>query len=426
MTVNFKTGTLICILCGLLLSGCSAGKPANFQSAGKLIYEKKTTTIEFSWWGTDERHRDYLEGMEKFSKLYPDIQVNCSYGVWDGFERRNRIAMASKTAPDVMLVNYSWLDEYSADGNGYYDLGKLADYIDLSQFSEEDLSYGTRGGKLNAIPLAYNTTIFIYNKSLYDKYGLHIPETWDDLFAAADIMKKDGIYPIGMVKKHFFISMVAHCEQVKGKQLFTSGGGTDIDRDDIKDMLEFYKSLVDEKVLLPVGQFESNSFLNGQSAGIACWINDGIKYEKYLDGGGDEIECGNFITIDKKDFRGWYKKPATLYAISSRTEHPEESAKLMDYLLNNEDFARIQGIEKGFPVSAKADRAVREYSNISEFALEAHDLVTSPKYNLEIMPSQIENMDIIDAFIKGADKYLYGEADIESCTAEIMEVLREI
>ena len=418
---------LIVAISAGFLTACSvrSENDDDLTEAGEVLYEDKTSQVEFSWWGTDERHKYYIEGISKFMKLNPDIRVETSYGVWDGYERRNRIAMASKTEADVMLINYSWLDEFSGDGDGYYDLNSLSDIIDLSQFSESDLSYGTRNGKLNAIPLAYNTTIFLYNSDIYKKYGLDIPKTWDDLFYAAQVMGKDGVYPIGMVKKQFFLTMVAHYEQSSGKKVFSTGGRLNITVDGVREMLEFYKSLVDNKVMKPIGQFDTNSFLSGESAGIACWINDAVKYGKSLDNNLQSVKCGEFITMDGVNYSGWYKKPATMYAMSKRTKYPKEAARLMEYLLNDEDFAKEQGIEKGFPVSRKANDTVKKYVNIPDFALEANDIVNNESYNLEIMPSEMENVDVINAFREGADKYVYGDGSLDECAFEIIKAMRK-
>lgn len=148
-------------------------------------------TINFGWWGNDERHDYTLQGIDIFEQKNPSINVNCTYSVWSGYERRNRICMRSGSEPDVMQINYNWISEYSPDGNGYYNLYDLSDYIDLSSYTENELSYGTVNGKLNALPIAYNSVVFFYNQDLLDRYGLDVPKTWDDLFAAAE--KLNGI-----------------------------------------------------------------------------------------------------------------------------------------------------------------------------------------------------------------------------------------
>ena len=52
--------------------------------------------------------------------------------------------MKSHTETDVMQINYAWLDVYSKDGNGYYDLYELSEYIDFSNFTEDDIKFGER------------------------------------------------------------------------------------------------------------------------------------------------------------------------------------------------------------------------------------------------------------------------------------------
>lgn len=114
----------------------------------------RSETIRFGWWGNDERHIYTLKGVDLFEKENPGVSVECQYSVWSGYEHRYRIYMRSGTEPDVMLINYNWLKEYSADGTGYYDLLALGDIVDTSGFSKEDLTSGTVNGHLNALSTA--------------------------------------------------------------------------------------------------------------------------------------------------------------------------------------------------------------------------------------------------------------------------------
>ena len=102
---------------------------------------------------------------------------------------RKQVWMISQTETEVMQINYAWLDTYSRDGSGYYDLYQLKDYIDLDNFTKEDLAFGEKNGKLNAIPIAFNTSTVYYNKKIYDAFGLSLPESWDDYFKAAKMLK---------------------------------------------------------------------------------------------------------------------------------------------------------------------------------------------------------------------------------------------
>ena len=103
-------------------------------------------SISFSWWGNDTRHQYTMEAVEEFQDKNPEISVKSIYGSWNGYDKRMHIYMKSRMEPDVMQINYAWLQEYSPDGAGFYDLRELAEYIDFSNFEEEELEYGMMNG----------------------------------------------------------------------------------------------------------------------------------------------------------------------------------------------------------------------------------------------------------------------------------------
>ncbi len=100
--------------------------------------------------------------------------------------------MESGNVPDVMQINYGWIDTYSPDGDGYYDLKTLDQYIDFTNYDSDDLIYGIRDGKLNGLPIALNTATVFHNENLYKEYGINPPKTWDDIFEVASLVKEDG------------------------------------------------------------------------------------------------------------------------------------------------------------------------------------------------------------------------------------------
>ena len=244
-----------------VISGC--GEQKTDMAVGDTI------TIEYSWWGDDSRNQYTLDAVDIFEKENPEINVKCKYGVWNGYEKRQHIYMKSQETPDVMLINYGWLDTYSSDGSGFYDLNTLSDYIDFENYTEEELAFGTKNGRLNAVPIAFNTETFYYNETLWNSYGLSIPRTWDDLFDAARIMSKDGVYPLGMTKKSLFFMLLSHYIQTTGNDPVKSDGTLNLNKEQIGDMLDFYKELLDKKVLMSVDSFNRNAFASGEvGAGV--------------------------------------------------------------------------------------------------------------------------------------------------------------
>lgn len=418
--------TLISAL-ALGTGGCSFWHQRVLGEDTQTIYRQDTeqTQISYAWWGNDARHQYTLTGIRVFEEKNPDIRVNHTYGVWDGYETRNQVFMKSHTNADVMQINYSWLHTYSPDGTGYYNLNFLTDELDLSRYSEADLTLGTVNGHLNAIPIAYNMPVFFYNQDIYDRYGLAIPKTWDDLFAAAERMSKDGIYPIGMVKKQMFLSMIAHFEQTTGRVLYTADGSYCGMPEDWAEMLSFYKELVDRKVIPSVSDFGATDFENGTTAGACFWASDATRYCEGLKAAGANVVIGDNLMTPGALRSGWYTKPATLYAISATTQHPKEAARFLNFLINDADMARLQGTEKGVPISERALDALKSSRQLDSLEYAASQEIMEMQDQNEVMIPQLEAATVMDTFKNTADKYLYGKESLEACAAEIHAQLQE-
>ncbi|MGN0362195.1 MAG: ABC transporter substrate-binding protein [Bilifractor sp.] len=410
---------LMSTLMSTLLSGCASADTADTV----VVQNQENVHISMSWWGNDERHKYTLSGLALFHDDHPDITVSHSYGVWDGYEQRNKIYMESHEGADVMQINYNWLSVYSPDGKGYYDLNSLSDVIDLSNFAEDDLVFGMKDGKLNALPIAYNSTAFFYNKTLYDKYGLSIPKTWDDLFTAAKSMSADNIYPVGLSKKQLILSLAAWYEQTYGEPLFSDEGELQADLDQLKALLTFYKSLITEKVIPAVDDFDATSFTTGKTAGAGCWCSEDSRYCDDLADSGVEVVLGQTPGLTGADTTGWKIKPATMYAINVYTDHPKEAGELLNFLLNDPRMAKLQGTEKGLPVSKAALETLQNNNMLDDYDAIAGKQLNQNKAKLGIMVPALEDAGVISAFKGETDKYIYDQEDLDTCAAQLMEEL---
>lgn len=405
-------------VCLSLLSSCAS------NTIVKSHIEQ--TEIKLSWWGNDARNEYTIEAVERFQELHPDIKVKCSYSEWSGYEARSRVQMNSDTEADVMQINFGWLSEYSPDGKGYYDIYELSDIVNLDCFSEEMLNYGLINGYLNAIPIAMNSATVYINKTIYNKYGLDVPQTWDDLFKASEVMKKDGIYPISGAFKSIWLYIITYTEQVTGKTFMTDTGELNFKEEDLQIMIDFYVKLVRQKVIPQAEYFERLDIDNGNYAGVIAWVSDAVNYCGNAIENGYEMTVADYTAdIPENCGKGWYAKPATMYAVSKNTEHPKESAMLLDFLLNSEDMALLQGIEKGIPLSTSA----RKY-------LESEDVLTGIQYEaslkmesyapMEKMNSFVENKSVIDMFADACNLVLYEHSTSEEASKQFFSDIKKI
>lgn len=71
------------------------------------------------------------------------------------------------------------------------DLGKM-DRLEPAAVSTIKSLYD---GKLNVLPYQFNVEGFWYNKTLFKKHGIEVPNTWTELVAAADKLNAAGVQP---------------------------------------------------------------------------------------------------------------------------------------------------------------------------------------------------------------------------------------
>lgn len=380
----------------------------------ELKEEKKQVVLEFGWWGNDPRHVYTIEAIQKFEELYPYIKVNLDYGEFSNYETRWNIKMKAHIEPDVMQINYAWMKNASSDGSAFYDINQLSDTIDLSSFSDTSISYGTIGDSLNALPIALNSKSFVYDKQVFDSYGLELPKTWEDIFHVADIMSKDGLYVLDLELSTAWFVLESYIEQKTGKEFITNGQ-LNLTKEDAIEMLSFYVSLVERGVTQDFTTRNNSHFSDGTYVGSALWIVDTPRYEAMLPEG-HTFTVGSYPMMDHAKRSGRYTKPATMYAVSANTKYPKESALLLDFLLNSEDMALLQQTEKGVPESSKQLEVLKKegkldgilYESASQLG-EQDDYLIDPNY---------ENNGIRDSLKSAVDSVFYNNVSIETAAEE--------
>lgn len=403
-----------CLCCSLCLTSCSSVR---------IIHEEPSCEITYSWWGKDDRNESTLEGLKIFGEQHEDISVRTEYGEYEGFKSRMNCEIYSDTEADVMQLNYDWLYEYSPDGTGFYDLSELSDHIDLSNFAKEDLQYGIIGGRLNALPISLNALTFAYNKTLYDSYGLKLPSTWEELFSAAKVMSKDGVYPLELTKKSIWMCCCAYLEQTTGKSALKNG--FDLTDEDLKVMIDFCCRLLNEKVTPPGSDYDRSDISVLKAAGTVSWISDIGYFSDEAETGGFELEIGDYITADDYISYGWYIKPSSLYAIKKDCGDPEAAAELMDFLLNSPDMAAVQGRTRGIPVSRSAAETLEARDMLGGTEFEAAQKMNSDP-QLKKMSPYIENADIIEVFNDACESVYYGKATSEQAASDAVSRMEKI
>lgn len=371
-----KIGIVI-LFCILLCTGCRDGST-------EIDKQEQPVELVFSWWGNDSRHEYTIKAVKEFEEKHPKIRVTLKYGSWNGYEDRFRMEMMSNTEADVMMINYPWLREYSPDGSRFYDIYLGRGDINLISFSEEAEKMGTINGKLNALPISLNTSVFYWNKTMLDRYGVSVPSAWDDLFDAAETMSGDDVYLLCAEPQFVWFMCVAYAEQESGREILGANGELQFTQEDIQTMLEFYHRLTEEKVLLPVDEFDKNDLLEQRCAGVVAWISSGDSCCGDAIENGYEMVVGDQLQMPGAKRNGWYYKPSAYYVVSANSAHPKEAVILMNFLLNSREMTLGQKLEKGVPVSSAARKLLDENDLLTGLPYDAFQKLDEALSNNEI------------------------------------------
>lgn len=108
-----------------------------------------------------------------------------------------------------------------------------------------------------------------------------------------------------------------------------------------------------------------------------------------------------------------------MFAISADCSDPQACGRLVNFLLNDPDFAVLQGTEKGIPVSASARQALLESGQLGGIEYQAGEFITDNIASMNLINPMLENADFMDIFKTYSDQYIYDEATIEEAASSL-------
>lgn len=353
------------------LAGLSACGRAPETASKTAAPQAARVNLRLSWWGGSSNHKATLEAIKRFEEKYPHIRVKGEYTGFSGHLERLTTQIAGDTAPDVMQINWYWQALFSRDGKGFFDLNSLSDIIDLTQFDKRTLEMGTTKGALNARAVSNAARLFYFNTTTFEKAGVALPGTWDELIATGPAMSKalgDAFYPIDGTFQDFAAMARSFVVQQTGKPLVnTEAKALNCSEQDMRDVARLYAGLTNSHTWPParvrasygnVPQQEMRPWINGQYAGTYQWNSAIDKYTDTL-APGQSVDLAPYpMRAGAKD-AGLLYRPAMMFAINRRCEHPEEAALLLNFLLNDPVGIRAMGIMRGVPVSKVAVETLR-------------------------------------------------------------------
>ena len=185
---------LLCVILSVLLAVISAACacPAFAESAGAFQPRLNTdTSCEITVVGSYSNFEALEAEFDSFNKIYPHVEL--TYLKPDDYENLLGMVLESKNPPNIFF-SFPWMygnDTYLTAFEHMEDLSDPALGLDLECIRPNLLRYGA-DGQLLTVPVFARNYGMLVNNDLFEKEGLQIPTTWEELLAVCEAFLSKG------------------------------------------------------------------------------------------------------------------------------------------------------------------------------------------------------------------------------------------
>ncbi|MEO3801523.1 ABC transporter substrate-binding protein [Nonomuraea sp. B1E8] len=346
---------------------CLAGVMLAVSACGGGSSESDDGTVElrFGWWGNNDRAEATQKVIDAFEAKNPGIKVKGSYTDFNSYFDRLATEVAAGRAPDVITLGGAYPREYG-DRGALLDLSKVT--LKTDKIGAAALDNGTFGGVQYGVPSGVNTIATVINPAVFEKAGVEVPDgdtwTWDDFeritkelagklpkgtFALADPTRTD---------------MLDVYSRQRGEALYTADGKVGISAATLVDWWTMTLELRDAGATPPASQTaelitqpapEQSLMGRGLAAMQFDWSNQLTSLTKAA---GTPLKLIRVPGETGATQPGMWLQASQIYSINARSEHQEEAATFVDFLVNSPDAGKIILADRGIPANSDVRQAI--------------------------------------------------------------------
>lgn len=319
--------------------------------------------LRMAWWGDDVRHEITNSALDKFEDLNPGITVVRDFSGFDGYLDKITTQYTGGNSPDVFQFYNEVLVEFASRGQ----LADLSKGVSQDGWDADLLQVSTVDGELAAMPFGLSTQGFIFDTTAIEALGLTAPSgdySWDDLAEfAAEVRTASGGSLAGVTDLSHGYQVFEVWAKQRGED-FMDADGLAFSEKTLADFWQYWADLrASGGATTPdiTSEYQGTPY-DAVVAGVAAST---FLFTNQYDG--VQGRTPNVISLERfpgeGDDAGQYMRTAMNLVISKQSKHQEAAAKLVDFLLNNEEANGILGLNRGFPANAKVIDAASAGAN---------------------------------------------------------------
>ncbi|WP_028612108.1 extracellular solute-binding protein [Paenibacillus harenae] len=209
MTKKTVTSMLLLMLAlTVVLAGCGGKSNDGGQAAGgneNAADSGSKVTINFMhlWPAGSSAQQNKLVNdiIAEYQNEHPNVTVKQEILENEQYKNKLKVISASNQLPDVGVTWAAGFLEPYAKGNLFAPLDDLLSGDLNGQFVSGTTEAYAIDKKTYALPIELNISPIYYNKAIFEKYNLEVPQTYDQFLQVVQTLTENGVAPIALGNK---------------------------------------------------------------------------------------------------------------------------------------------------------------------------------------------------------------------------------
>lgn len=343
------------------MAACGGGSKGGDSSAD-------SGELSVAWWGNQDRNARQAKVNKAFEEANKGVKVKGSFFEWNDYWKKLSTQVAGKQMPDVVAMDYSYLQQYVENGQ----LQALDDYISdgtikTKGIDKNVLNSGKMNGKTYALSLGSSSPALIYNKKVLDQAGLTMPKsmTLDEFEKMSKTVCEKTGYKTNF-RYYEASELLEYVLRGEGKTLFKSKK-LGVDAADLKPYFKVYQDGIDQGwhlgpdvfTEIQTGSVEQDPLVYGNDPGRRSWVS--MKFTSQLTAlqkvnKDADLELAPWPSSNLK--KANYVKPGMFFSISKSCKNPKLAAEYIDFYTNNEQAVKAMLTDRGLPIASESLKAI--------------------------------------------------------------------
>ena len=294
---------------------------------------------------TEANRAPMLKTLAEFEAAHPEIKLEVEWYEANAWKDQGETLALSDSLPDVFYWNA---------GGVLWNLVSTGDIMPLDEYLTDDiksrliggaLANMTFDGKVYQLPYTNACSVLYCNTELFEKYGVKIPETWDELIEAVKAFKAAGVTPMALgggdkwpTNMYTDIITLRFVGDAAARACYYKTEGATFKTQDWLDGMSAFKELID------LGAFPDDAISLTRDESEVPFFNGEIPmyvYGQWFSGSLSEemqqkVKAVKFPAVGKGYDNMWMGGPAEGFSVAAYTQHPAEAFIACQFLAEHQ------------------------------------------------------------------------------------------